>query len=191
MNDLPALRRKVQAIVAHRRLCKERVMTEQLYLVAAQQRLDVALQGQQILQGLAEKVQEQAHEKIAHLVTSCLAAVFGDDAYEFKIRFDRKRGKTEAVLLFCRDGQEIDPMDAAGGGAVDVAAFALRLTCLLLAKPPCRRLLVVDEPFRFLSEGYRPAVRELLERLSKELKVQIVMVTHSSELMIGDVIELE
>lgn len=94
-------------------------------------------------------------------------------------------------MVFIRDGQEIDPMSASGGGVIDVAAFALRLACLLLATPRPRRLLVLDEPFRFVSAKYRPKIRALLLQLSEELGVQIILVTHITELQIGTVHTIE
>lgn len=148
------------------------------------------LKAQKIAQGVAEAVQQQAHARIAAVVTRCLKAVFGEDAYEFRIDFAQKRGKTEARLLFVRDGVDVDPTTAAGGGCVDVAAFALRLACLVLSLPRRRKLLVLDEPFKWVSKDYRPAVRELLLKLSEELGVQIVMVTHMPDLMVGNVIEI-
>ncbi len=84
----------------------------------------------------------------------------------------------------------MDPTASVGGGVVDVASFALRLACLLLASPKRRRLLCLDEPFKHLSENYRPAVRELIEVLAREMDVQFIIVTHSNELKIGKVIEL-
>ena len=148
-------------------------------------------QAQKILQAAAEAVQQQAHRRLASVVTRCLKAVFGEeDAYEFRIRFEQKRGKTEAQLLFARDGMEVDPVDAAGGGVIDVAAFALRTACLLLTVPPKRRLLVLDEPFKMLSRTYRARVRQLLITLAEEMSLQIIMVTHSEELIAGKVVEL-
>ena len=85
---------------------------------------------------------------------------------------------------------EVDPMTASGGGVVDVASFALRLSCLVLSKPPINRILILDEPFKFLSEDYRERVRILLETLSKEMKTQIILVTHIEELKTGRMIEL-
>lgn len=184
------LRRKLDKLKAEhdhaiRKAGEERTELERLE--KAQRR---ALKAQQIAQGVAEAVQQQAHRRIAAVVTRCLKAVFGEDAYEFRIDFSQKRGKTEAKLLFVRDGVEIDPTTAAGGGCVDVAAFALRLACLVLSLPRRRRLLVLDEPFRFVSREYRPAVRELLLKLAEELGVQIIMVTHMPDLMVGNVIEI-
>ena len=123
------------------------------------------------------------------MVSRCLEAVF-DEPYEFHLNFELKRGRTEARLSFVRDGVEVDPLTASGGGVVDVAAFALRLSCLMLAQPPLRRLLVMDEPFKYVSEEYRERIRVLLETLATEMGVQFVMVTHITELKTGTVIEL-
>ena len=153
-------------------------------------RLMTSRQAQKILQAAAEAVQQQAHRRLASVVTRCLKAVFGEEAYEFRIRFEQKRGKTEARLLFARDGLECDPVDAAGGGVVDVASFALRLACLLLTVPAKRKLLVLDEPLKHLSRQYRPAARQLIEVMAKEMGVQFIVVTHDPALVTGKVVEL-
>ena len=146
-------------------------------------------EAQALAQEVAQQVQELAHQRIASVVSRCLSTVL-DGPYEFRIRFEQKRGRTEAALVFCRDDMEVDPMTAAGGGVVDVAAFSLRLSCLLLSRPPLRRLLVLDEPFKFVSEEFRPRIKELLVALAKEMEVQFLMVTHIPELRVGKVIEL-
>lgn len=168
------------------RTCQEE--EERLHEAQAQER--AARQAQELVQSVAEQIQNQVHAQLASIVSRCLTTVFGDDAYGFRINFVKRRGKTEAELLFVRNGQDIDPLRAAGGGAVDVAAFALRLACLLLLRPKKRRLLVLDEPFRFVSREYRPRVRVLLEELARELEVQFLMVTHSKELVCGKVIQI-
>jgi DNA repair exonuclease SbcCD ATPase subunit len=145
---------------------------------------------QQIVQEIAKGIQQRAHSQIAQVVSKCLKAVFGTDAYEFQITFERKRGRTEATLQFIRDGNTLDPLDSSGGGVVDVCSFALRLACLVLARPKLRQVLVLDEPMKHVSSEYRERVAELLESMASELGVQIVIVTHSKELAIGKVIQL-
>ncbi len=159
-------------------------------LVRCQKHAQNVLEAQGLIQQVAEEIQSLAHQQIARVVTRCLQTVFGEDAYTFKIAFSKKRGKTEAQLLFVRDGMEIEPVDAAGGGVIDLASFSLRLACLMLAVPRKRRLLVLDEPFRHLSSQYRPKVRELLLTISKEFEIQILFITHSRELVCGKVIEV-
>lgn len=146
-------------------------------------------EAQRVVQLVAQTVQKQAHDKIAGVVSRCLEAVF-DEPYEFQIHFEQKRGRTEARLVFVRDGNEVDPMTGSGGGVVDVAAFALRVACILLSKPQVRRVLIMDEPFRFVSACYRPRLRGMLEQLAKELGMQFIQVTHIEELKTGKVIEL-
>jgi predicted ATPase len=141
-----------------------------------------------IVQEVAADVQTRAHRHIAGIVTRCLA-IF-PRPYRFKIHFLRRRGKTWARLAFARGGREFDPTGGAGGGVLDVAAFALRLACLMVRRPRRRRLLVLDEPFKHLSAEYRPAVRDLVLTLASELGVQFIIVTHSTDFTVGKVVRL-
>ena len=185
------LRRSLDRFLSQRSHVISQIKTERRALAGADAKVKTVSQAQALVQVVAEQVQASAHRQIASVVTRCLKAVFGDEAYQFRIDFKRSRGKTEAKLVFVRDGLVIDePTNAAGGGVVDVAAFALRLACLVLSRPRKRKLLCLDEPFRFLSREHRPAVRELLLAMAEELKVQIVMVTHSEELTAGKVFDL-
>ena len=191
MNDnVEHIRPIVNRLLAKLDAARLRCQAEQKALDAVTARVGAAEEAQGLAQQIAAQVQQKAHDRIAGVVTRSLQAVF-DDPYEFVIRFEQKRGRTEARMVFMRDGKEIDPLTASGGGVVDVAAFALRLSCLMLARPPLRRLLVLDEPFRFVSANLRGRLRGLLESLSTELGVQIIMVTHQTELTTGTVVELE
>lgn len=152
-------------------------------------KLKQAQDAQEILQHLAQAVQQLAHQRISEVVSSCLASVF-DDPYELKIQFERKRGRTEAQLRFTRRGLDIDPCSAAGGGMVDVAAFALRIACLVLHRPRLSRIVVLDEPFRFVSAQYQDNVRAMLEELAEEMGMQIIFVTHNESYATGKVVEI-
>lgn len=163
---------------------------EQQELTQAKERVVHLLQAQQLLQEVATTLQNQANTQIAGVVTRCLRAVFGEEAYDFQILFERKRGKTEAQLLFVREGQTLDPLTSSGGGCLDVACLALRLVCLLLTTPKLRHLVIFDEPFRNLSPEYRLLVPTLLETLSQEMSVQIVLSTNFPEYECGKVVRL-
>jgi len=60
----------------------------------------------------------------------------------------------------------------------------------MLSRPNKRRFLALDEPFKMVSKDYVPLLRDLLLTLSKEMRIQILMVTHNPGLAIGKVIEL-
>ena len=106
--------------------------------------------------------------------------------------FDRKRGKTEAQLVFERDGVQLeDPLNEIGGGVVDVAALALRLSSILLSRPPMRRFLALDEPFKSIrGKENRARTRLMLQRLAEDLKLQILINTDIPEFQLGTVVEL-
>lgn len=147
-------------------------------------RLANAERGRDVIQQIAESVQNRAHANISGLVSRCIAMVF-DNPYEFQMVFERKRGKTEARPIFMRDGHEHDPKEMSGIGVMDVAAFALRLSAVLLARPRRRLFEIMDEPFKFVSVEYRPRVVELLMTLARELGFQFIIVTHDREFAVG------
>ena len=147
-------------------------------------------QAQIIAQTIAQSIQEKIHNKIAGVVSQCLSTIF-NEPYRFKILFERRRGRTEADLTFERRGYQVDPMGASGGGPVELSAFALRLSSMMLQRPKLRRILIMDEPFKSPSPHYRERVKQLIETLSKEMGVQFIMVTNIMELAAGDVINLE
>jgi len=137
---------------------------------------------QAIIIAVAKLTQEELEFRIAEPVSLALQAIF-DNPYKMVTKFDiTGRGATECQLRFERNGNLKRPFDASGGGPIDVACFALRVGSLTLEIPKRRRVLILDEPFRFVSHEKMPFVGQLLQEISKELNLQIIMVTHISEL---------
>lgn len=188
--DWNAASRKVASLVADHRHAKRRVAEEKAALADSRQRIACAEEAQRIIQAVSQSLQQSAHDQIARIVTRCLGAIF-DEPYTFQIRFDRARGKTEAKLLFTRDGLELDdPINEASGGAVNLAAFALRLADLMISRPARRKFLIMDEPFTGVNRGLASRITELLEGLAKEMGIQIVFITQDDGLRCGKVVEL-
>jgi len=147
-----------------------------------------AKDAKKIAQIVAHTLQQKAHLQISSIIATCLKTVFGDD-YDFRIDFEMKRGRTEANLVLVYNGHDVvDPLNNDSGGVADVASFALRVAALVLTKPKVRRLIVLDEPFKFLSEEYKSRMVEVLQTLSDDLAMQIIMVTHDKEYIIGKVV---
>ena len=180
---------KIDKLLVQHQIAVEIVDREISALAVSEEQLADAESARSIVQQVGQAVQQEVHQRLSALVTRCLQLVFGD-AYEFRLEFDRKRNRTEAVSQFIKDGVVVDPMTASGGGVVDVASFALRLSAVLMTRPPLRRLLVLDEPFRFVSAEYRPKVRALVDVLSKETGVQIILVTHLDSFKLGTEVRL-
>lgn len=160
-------------------------------LEAAQCQLIEWRAAQEILQRATQAVQKNIHAQIAAIVSKCLQLVF-EEPYSFRIDFELKRGRTEAKLILEREGLELtDPLNEAGGGVIDVAAFALRVAVLLLSRTKSRPLIVMDEPFKFVHPPERrPRIVAMIEMLADKFNIQFIMITGIDELRCGTVIDL-
>jgi len=129
----------------------------------------------------AKTIQQTLEYHISELVTTALESVF-EIPYKFILSFVERRGKTEADLWFViNDDNKIKPIDATGGGAVDIASLALRIAFWSLQKNS-RPLFILDEPCRMLSKDLMTKAANMLKMLSKQIGIQILMITHSDEL---------
>jgi len=189
MRDLTEIKSKIHKYSVKYETALQTLESHSVQLKQAEVRGENLEKAKDIIQAVGETIQKKAHSQIAGVVSECLELVF-EEPYIFHIRFEKKRGKTEAKLVFEKNGQEVDPMSASGGGVVDVAAFALRVSCLILAKPKLRKILIMDEPFRFVSEEYRENVRLVMDKLSTEFGIQMILVTHMRELISEEVVQL-
>ncbi len=162
-------------------------------LIDRQEALAAVEEAMTAVQAVVAELQAATHDRVAALVTECLRTVFPDAGLSFRIDFKSVRGKGFASPVFSAGGHDFDPDpdSEAAGGWIDVAAFALRLAVLMASNPRPAKILFMDEPFRFVSAGHRPAVKDLLEGLSVKLGIQIVMVTHIEELVAGKTVNLE
>ena len=156
---------------------------------AAKDKADLALAAKDALDALAKLKRDEAAKKIEGLVTKALRAVFGRDDYEFKFRWDSKRGVAvaEPVLISHHMGEEIetDLLDGRGGGIVDVASFALRFIVARYTRPALRPLMLCDEMFKHVSKNHAEGVAHLLRTLAKKTGWSIILVTHSEEIADG------
>lgn len=129
-----------------------------------------------IIQEVALKTQQQLSYNISGIASLALETVF-DTPYELKLEFVERRNKTECDIYFVRDGLKIDPFSG-GGGAIDIASFALRVALWSMATPKPRPTLVLDEPFKHLKgEVANQKVLEMVSKISKKLGIQIIMVS--------------
>lgn len=150
-------------------------------LKKVEERLKNLEQAQIFLQTVAQETQEKLKFEIEDITNLALETCFPGE-YEFEIQFNIARGKTEAKLLFKdqRSGKELDPMECSGGGVVDLACFALRIASYAL-ESGTDNVIILDEPFRFLSRDLQQRAGEILKTLSDKMNLQIIMVTHIGE----------
>lgn len=138
---------------------------------------------QAFLQKVAQETQEQLKIHVEDIVQLALDAMF-PDKYTFEIQFNIAYGKTTAELVFIskQSGHIVDPMIASGGGVVDVCSFALRLACWTLSRG-VDKVIILDEPFRFVSKNLQERAGTLLKELSLKLGIQIILTTHLDALI--------
>lgn len=147
----------------------------------SEKKLKLIEEAQIFLQKVAQNTQEKLKFQIEDIVNLALESVFPNE-YLFQMNFNVSRGKTEAELVFQdkRTGQTIDPMEASGGGVVDLTCFALRISAFAL-ESGTDNLIILDEPFKFVSKDLVSRAGDILKKLSEKMKLQVVMVTHIPE----------
>lgn len=189
MSDLEKFAKRLDGMVEKIQVAKARrseLIRQQTAYQAKKEKVDKreqdAVLAKELVLQVAQKTQLNVAGRISDLVSLALAAVF-DSPYAFQVDFVQRRGVTEADLLFVRDKNVLDPMTASGGGALDIASFALRLAIWTLGKS--RPLFILDEPFRNLSLDLQSKAGLMLRELSRKLDIQIIMVSHNPEIISG------
>lgn len=187
--EIELLSRRITRVTATRQMLKGNWEQSKRATAEAKDLLDTIQESRVIVQETVSATQKMCYEHLGNMVTKCLSAVF-HDPYTFRLKFEQNAGRTQVSFVFLRNDVELDPMSSTGGGVVDIASFALRIAALLMQKPSPRQVLILDEPFRFVSAEYREQVRELIEELASEIGIQFILVTHMEELQCGTVVKI-
>lgn len=158
---------------------KEKLEKEKLEL---SEKLDNLLKARSIVQIVAEQTQKKLEYHISNLVSMALASVF-PEPYVFNLRFVQKRNKTEAELVFTKNGNETDDiLNSGGGGVADIASIALRISLWSIKKT--RPTLILDEATKFLhSPEYQEKASQMLKEVSQKLGLQIIMVSDQKNIL--------
>lgn len=140
-----------------------------------------------VLNSLGEERQLKAQETIEELVTRGLQEIF-DETLSFHIiqTVKAKAASVEFVVRTTLEGGDVvdtPVMDARGGGLAATIGFLLRVVILLLKKGQDEdNILILDETFAHVSADYLPNLSEFLRELVDKTGIQIIMVTHQTEL---------
>lgn len=139
----------------------------------------------QVIREVAVKTQEQLSFHISDIVTSAIMGVF-PQPYVFSADFVSSNNRTECRLQLKEDAEDengINPLQASGGGVVDVTAFALRIASWSMKVPKTRPVIILDETFKHLSRDLMPKAGEMLRSMADRLNMQVILVTHESDLV--------
>lgn len=131
----------------------------------------------EIIKEVGIKTQQQLQYNISEITSLALEAVF-DNPYELIVEFVDRRNKTECDLYFERNEVRVEPLEASGFGAVDIASFALRAASWSMQRPKTRSVLIQDEPLKHLkNEDTNRRALDMVKEISKQLGMQIIMVS--------------
>lgn len=144
-----------------------------------------------VLQKLSERQREMAKIRLEELATEALRYSMGGE-YSVIIDLENVRKRPQANLFICKKSYENrdeieeddleDPLSDNGGGVVDIISTAIQLVVMQAQTPMIEGPIILDEPFKMLSEEYVPMMSEFLKKISKDFGRQIIMVTHNEYL---------
>ena len=144
-----------------------------------------------VLQKLSERQREMAKTRLEELATEALRYSMGGE-YSVIIDLENIRKRPQASLYICKKAYENreeideedleDPLSDNGGGVVDIISAAIELVVMQAQTPIIEGPLILDEPFKMLSEEYVPMMSDFLKKISKDFNRQIIMVTHNEYL---------
>ncbi len=177
MPKIKKLRAKLEQYKGVRSEIERNIVKTEKQLKTAEKSLIYHEQAKEIIKQIGLQTQKQLQYHISDITSLALESVF-PDAYALQAEFVERRDKTECDLFFVRGDEKVNPLMASGGGAVDVASFALRIASWSMKHPKSSNTIILDEPFRFLSRNYHTKASQMLKELSDKLGIQFIIVTH-------------
>lgn len=136
-----------------------------------------------VAEKLTELSRKDTLDKVAAIATTALQEV-KDPNLEFKIQYKRERNQAvaEFIVYDSQLKQDMSLEMSCGGTIVDIVELPLKVSLLLKWRPELARLLVLDESFKQIATEDRPKFAQFMRQLAEKLDLQIILVTHSTEL---------
>lgn len=178
MGELRELRGQLERRKGQRDQIKQAITNLKSQVRAGKRSLSRHERALEIVKQVGLATQKQLEYHLAEQVSLAMEAVF-DDPYRLQLDFQEKRGRTEVEINFARRDMVFPPLGSAGGGAIDVASFALRVAYWAMRQDVrIRSLLLVDEPFSQLKgEAANRRALAIVREISKRLGLQIISVS--------------
>lgn len=133
-----------------------------------------------VIRSFSDAHSEHLKEDIERLVSHGLTSVF-DEPMQFKVTTRLLRGASSVEFTLVSNEVERPVLGSHGGGVAQVVGFVLRVVVTMLNRQ-LRPVLFLDEPFSQVSAEYRPRLAAFVRELVDSTPLQIVMVTHDTDL---------
>jgi len=125
--------------------------------------------------------QDNTKQLFESLVTQALQTVFGEE-YSFTLESRIFRNQPEMEMFVVENGVKYSPKDEKGGAIIDIISFASRIVSWAIMEPKPENVLLLDEPFKCLHKDVLSFLAQLMQDISNQLCIQIIMITHEREL---------
>ncbi len=175
--DLKDIRKELESLKGRKSQIETEIEENETLIRKNKRELLKYEQAKEIVREVGIKTQKQLQYHISDITSLALEAIF-EDPYELELEFIQRRNKTECDIYFSRDGERVKPLDSSGGGAIDVASFALRVACWSLNYPHTRNTIILDEPLKWIDVTLRDKASNMLKEISQKLNIQFIIVTH-------------
>lgn len=188
-NKIQLFRNEVEKRKGQLGLLKAQVLDKTKRVDGLLYEVEVSTKARWVLAETARISQGQLTEYIESIVTMAIRSVY-DRPFRFIVDFRINRNKSECYLMVY-EGEEKSreemvaeaffPEDEEGGGLLDIISLALKVVLWSLENPRSRATLLEDEPMKNLG-SLRPLAVKLLKRMSQDLGIQYLIITHEDEL---------
>jgi len=136
-----------------------------------------------VLKKLSKTQRDSAKLRLEELATEALQYSMNDTRrVEIRINDTLKRQQAYVWLVDDVTGHETDPYEDNGGGVIDILGIGLLIISLQSAEPPIDGPVLIDEPFKMVSEEFIPALANFIRKISDDFGRQIIVVTHNKYL---------
>ena len=180
--DIERIKTAVQKKAGERDLLKKQLEDFRTDLAGVEAKTDTYQKVIILLQKTSDYARSQMKQTIEYIVTNALQVVFAQDI-RFEVELGTRAGAPTAEFFVVDEtGLKYKPMDARGGGLVDVISTALRLSILELYQPKIEGPVILDEPGKMVSAEYANNFAYFLKEYCQRIGRQIIMITHNSAL---------
>ena len=178
------IRERLNELLAEKRVANKRLEILEKDLAKIENKISELNEAQVIFQTAAKIMYGSLSSKLGDIVTEGLNIIFPEAGYRFIIEFIERRSTIECDLyLLDQDDKRLDPLTSVGGGVADVISMLLRCTYIIL-NPSFAKVLIADEPFRFVDRERIPEAALFLRKICENFGLQVIVITHIPELML-------
>lgn len=152
--------------------------------VSADKEHERLLKSKWVISEVIKTTQKEFRDRVEGLVSLAIKPVFEGREFEFQLKpIVTARAKTEYKPVVMEGEIEWIPQDDLGYSIFDVSGIACRVGFWSLDPSKTRSFFVLDEPMTNVGSGDELITAgRMLTAISKELGIQILIITHEEEL---------